>query len=232
MTQAVVISPARESRLGLSSLARETRSLLLSFVRSNACSLDGIPRGEGRTVLVIPGFFAGDWATTAHLRGFLDTLGYRTETAGVAFNLDPTPQLLARLERRLIRLSARGPIDLIGQSFGGVLARDLARRHPERVRKVITLCSPLRVPITTLLAPFVRSLLWLYDRDWLARHAVAQPLPMPATAVYTEDDGVVDWRECVQDEAPGCVNVRVSGAHVTIGQNPEALAAIARALSS
>jgi len=230
--EAIVASPAPESRLGLSSLARETRSLLLSFLTSNACPLEGLPRGDGRTVLVIPGFFAGDWATTAHLRAFLQALGYRTETAGVVFNIGPTPQLLTRLERYLVRLSAEGPIDLIGQSFGGVLARDLARRHPDRVRRVITLCSPLRVPIATPLAPFVRSLLWLYDRDWLARHAVVEPLGIPVTAVYTEEDGVIDWRGCLHDEASGGVNVRVSGAHVTIGQNPQALAAIARALSS
>ena len=224
--------PARKSGLGLSSLARETRSLLVSFVQPGGASVGGLPRGDGRTVLVIPGFFAGDWATTAHLRAFLDALGYQTRTAGVAFNIGPTSQLLARLERHLLRLSVNGPIDLVGQSFGGVLARDLARRHPDRVRSLVTLCTPIRVPITTPLAPFVRSLFWLYDREWLSeRQRIAAPLGIPVTAIYTEEDGVVDWRDCLQDDAPGCVNVRVSGAHVTIGQNPETLAAIARALS-
>jgi hypothetical protein len=43
---------------------------------------------------------------------------------------------------------------------------------------------------------------------------------------------VVDWRECLQDDRAGCRNVRVSGAHATIGSSPSALAAIAQALTS
>ena len=54
---------------------------------------------------------------------------------------------------------------------------------------------------------------------------------VPVTALYSEEDGVVDWRECLQDEHPGSKNVRVSGAHATVGSNPAALAAIAEALS-
>jgi pimeloyl-ACP methyl ester carboxylesterase len=227
-----VVRPAPGSALGLGSLAREAKSLFLSFVTTQPQTIGDFPRGDGRTVLVIPGFFAGDWATTAHLRAFLLRLGYRVETAGIVFNIGPTPQLIARLEARLLALSEDGAIDLVGQSFGGVLARDLAARHPGRVRKVVTLCSPVRIPITTPLAPLVRVLAGLYDRSWMARrHNMIAPLAVPVTALHTEEDGVVDWRECLQDPAPGYENVRVSGAHVTIGTSPSALAAVAHALS-
>jgi pimeloyl-ACP methyl ester carboxylesterase len=221
-----------EGPLGLASLFRNGLSLVASTVKAPAPVFDTLPSGNGRIVLVIPAFLAGDWAT-AHLRAFLVRLGYRVVTANIAFNLGPTPQLVAKLDRVLESAAANGPIDIVGQSLGGVLARDLARRHARCVRRVVTLCSPIRVPITTPLAPAAQALAALYDKDWLARRAViAGPLGVPVTALYSEDDGVVDWRECLQDDQPGCENVRVEGAHATIGSSPSALAAIAKALSS
>ena len=88
------------------------------------------------------------------------------------------------------------------------------------------------MPITTPLAPAARLLGAFYDSNWLERrHRIVGPLSVPVTALYSEDDGVVDWQECLQDEYPGSKNVRVSGAHATVGSNPAALVAIAKALS-
>ena len=228
----VAVNPARGASLGAQSLLRNGASLIVHSLKPRPTTDAALPRGNGRVVLVIPAFLAGDWAT-ARLRHFLSTLGYRIETAGIALNLGPTSALLAKLDNALLRASEHGPIDLVGQSLGGVLARDLARRHQARVRRLITLCSPVRVPITTPLAPAARLLMRCYDGNWLARrHVIAGPLGVPVTALYSEEDGVVDWRECLLPDHPGCENVRVSGAHATIGSSPSALAAIARALGS
>ena len=215
------------------SLIRNGLSLVSTLAEPPNAMPAGLPRGDGRIVLVIPAFLSGDWAT-AGLRAFLAHLGYRVETAGVALNMGPTSRADPQTRSDVDALGAEGaPIDVIGQSLGGVLARDLAQRHPRQVRHVITLCSPIRVPITTPLAPAARLLSVLYDFDWLARrHAIAGPLGVPVTALYSEDDGVVDWRECLQDDRPGCRDIRVSGAHATIGSSPSALAAIAHALTS
>ncbi|HKD22244.1 MAG TPA: alpha/beta fold hydrolase [Rhizomicrobium sp.] len=228
----VAIYPARGAGLGALSLVRNGASLVAGALKPHAKTDRSLPAGDGRTVLVIPAFLAGDWAT-ARLRQFLSALGYRVETAGIAFNLGPTTQLLAQLDEALLRAAQDGPIALVGQSLGGILARDLARRHQARVRRLITLCSPIRVPITTPLAPAARLLVRYYDRDWLARrHVIAGPLGVPVTALYSKEDGVVDWRECLQDNHPHCENVRVTGAHATIGSSPSALAAIARSLGT
>jgi pimeloyl-ACP methyl ester carboxylesterase len=227
----VAVYPARGAGLGAHSLLRNCVSLMAHALKRHAPADAALPRGDGRAVLVVPAFLAGDWAT-ARLRQFLAALGHRVETAGIAINLGPTTQLLAKLDDAFLRASQDGPIDLVGQSLGGVLARDLARRHPARVRRLVTLCSPVRVPITTPLAPAARLLMPLYDRDWLARrHIIAGPLGVPVTALYSEDDGVVDWRECLLADHPNCENVRVAGVHATIGSSPAALAAVARALS-
>ena len=122
---------------------------------------------------------------------------------------------------------------MIGQSFGGILALDLARRYPDRVRKVVTLCSPVCVPITTPVAPLVHLFKPFYDTDWLLRHSAApRTSGAPVIALHTEEDGIVDWRECLREPLPDCENVRVTDAHVTIGSSPSAQAAIAWALST
>jgi len=232
-SEALAVYPKRDHALGLSSLFRNGMSLASTLLKPPSVVTGEIPRGDGRIVLVIPAFLSGDWAT-AGLRGFLSQIGYRVETAGIALNFGPTTQLIGKLDRTLLRLAASqgAAVDVIGQSLGGVLARDLAERRPDCVRHLITLCSPIRVPITTPLAPAARMLGVFYDSSWLERrHRIVGPLSVPVTALYSEDDGVVDWRECLQDEYPGSKNVRVSGAHATVGSNPAALAAIAEALS-
>lgn len=232
--EALAVYPGRDSALGVLSLVRNGMSLAATLLNPPSSLTGEFPRGDGRIVLVIPAFLSGDWAT-AGLRGFLTGLGYRVETAGVGLNLGPTTRLIRKLDRALLQLAAlQGePIDVIGQSLGGVLARDLAERRPDCVRRLITLCSPIRVPITTPLAPAARLLTAFYDSAWLERrHRIVGPLGVPVTALYSEDDGVVDWRECLQDEGADCRNVRVSGAHATIGSNPVALIAIATALNS
>jgi pimeloyl-ACP methyl ester carboxylesterase len=225
------VLPKRGSHLGFGSWMRDLHALAACTLNPPPYPSTGLPRGGGRVVLTIPGFLAGDW-TMIRLRTFLENLGYRIETSGIAFNGGPTPQTIARLDDVLLRLVEKvGPVDLLGQSLGGVLARDLAHRHPAAVRRVVTLCSPIRFPISTPLAPVAQIFAPFHDPIWAARAAtVASSPPMPVTAIYSEDDGVVDWRQCLQDEAPGYVNVRVAGAHSTMGSNPEALTAVAVAL--
>ena len=96
----------------------------------------------------------------------------------------------------------------------------------------MTLCSPIRFPVTTPLQPFAQALAPFHEESWVARRdEIAQPLSVPVTAIYTEEDGIVDWRQCLQDETDMAKNVRVSGAHTTVGSNPEAQTAIAFALA-
>jgi pimeloyl-ACP methyl ester carboxylesterase len=226
------ILPARGSHLGVSSWVRDLRALASCTLNPPPYPTAELPRGNGRVVLTIPGFLAGDW-TMIRLRTFLETLDYRIETSGIVFNAGPTARAIGRLDAALLcaAQAAGGPIDLLGQSLGGVLARDLAHRHPTAVRRVVTLCSPIRFPISTPLAPIAGLFAPFHDPAWAARAAtVALPPPAPVTAIYSEDDGVVDWRQCLQDETPGYANVRVGGAHSTVGSNPAAQIAVALAL--
>jgi pimeloyl-ACP methyl ester carboxylesterase len=181
-------------------------------------------------VLVVPAFLTGDGFTAA-LRGFLARCGFRSFGWGLGLNWGPTPRLLAGLRARLLALrqSEGVPVALLGHSLGGLLARDLAHAEPDAVRHVVTLGSPIRLPTASPLAPLFRLLLPSYAADLdLAR--LAAPLPMPTTAVWTRQDGIVDWRSCLPPEQDS--GVEVSGPHMTLARNPAVLAALVRRLAA
>jgi hypothetical protein len=104
----------RESRVGF-----EAAQLLRSPVWRGV----GVPPGDGRAVLLIPGFLAGD-GSLATMTKWLRANGYRTGRAGIRANIGCSEEACVRLEERLERLADRSgaPVAIVGQSRGGVLA--------------------------------------------------------------------------------------------------------------
>jgi hypothetical protein len=49
--------------------------------------------------------------------------------------------------------------------------------------------------------------------------AIAEPPPVPVTAIVSRDDGVIDWRASVPAPSPLLEVVEVTGAHMTICSN-------------
>lgn len=192
-----------------------------------------LPHGDGHVVLVLPAFLTGDWQTKS-LRRFLRRCGFRAKGWGLGTNWGPTPRILDGLQRRLTELCAwqGGPVSLIGISLGGVLARNLAHSHPQNVKQLITLASPWRLPTASTIEPLVEIASRFYSQDVdLAR--LRGPLPVPATSLYTRDDGIVAWQTCFAADA-ACdteTAIEVGGAHVSIGCNPQALALVAQLLT-
>lgn len=227
------VFPDATSDLGVRSLAREMTAVATSALSPASPLPENLPRGDGHTVIVLPGLLSGDWTTT-RLRDVIAQLNYRVETPEMLFNTGPTRQVLAKLETTLAE-SARASgarVSLVGVSLGGVLARQLALDNPAAIRCIVTLCSPIRYPVITPLQPLAHALSPFHDRAWLNRRGeIGGPLPVPSTAVYSKEDGIVDWGQCLQDDVPGAVNVCVGGPHMTIGSNPDAQRAVAHALA-
>jgi pimeloyl-ACP methyl ester carboxylesterase len=173
------------------------------------------PRGEPHPVLVLPGLLASDVSTTV-LRGWLGRLGYRVVGWDLGRNRGPTPQVVTGLRRLLDRLTAehRGPVSVVGWSLGGIFARGLAARSPDQVRQVVTLGSPFAAAEGAL-------------DDTAGR----RPLPVPSTSVYSREDGIVDWRACLQEVGPASENVAIRGSHLGLGHNPAALWVVADRLA-
>jgi hypothetical protein len=194
--------------------------------------LGPVPLGDGHPVIVLPAFLCSDHMSRG-TRDWLTALGYEVEGWGAGVNIGPTSGAVASVDailRRVTETSGR-KASLVGVSLGGVLARALANANPERVRRVITVCSPFRLPTASPLEPFYRALRPLHSgADLMLEHLTAPP-PVPTTAIYSPMDGVVAWRSCLDAPGPNRENVAVEGAHTTMLANPKTLRIIAERLA-
>jgi pimeloyl-ACP methyl ester carboxylesterase len=101
-------------------------------------------RGNGHSVLVIPGYSAGD-VNFIPMRNWLKRMGYRPVKSGIDFNPDWSEEIvkeIGQLAEDEFRNSGR-PVTLIGHSLGGLQARSVAQRNSHAVRRLIMLGAPL-----------------------------------------------------------------------------------------
>src|SRR5215208_4831118 len=230
----------RESRLGLEAAALR---------RSPVFGGLGVPPGERRPVLLIPGFMAGD-LSLGTLAGWLRRNGYCTHRTGIRANFDCSEEACRRLEARLEHMAERHGerVVVIGQSRGGVFAKALAARRPELVQGIVTLGSPsvsqLAVhPLVLAQVGLVSALgsarlpglfTWRCLRGECCgpfREAIMGPFPedVPYMSIYSRTDGIVDWRSCL-DPAAECVEVDAS--HCGMSVNARVYRELAGALAS
>lgn len=230
----------REARIGL-----EWAGLRRSDVFRGA----GVPAGDGRGVLLIPGFLAGDGSLATMTRWLRDA-DWRTKRAGIRANISCSESACARLEERLERLAdATGDrVAIVGQSRGGVFSKALAARRPDLVSGVVALGSPVRsqlavhplvlaqVGVVAALGsgPMRGLISWSCLRGACCeRFRAALEGPFPAdvgyVSVYSRTDGIVDWRSCLDPEA-ACVEVRAS--HCGMSLSADTYRAIAGSLWS
>jgi pimeloyl-ACP methyl ester carboxylesterase len=197
--------------------------------------LRSLGRGDHHPVFVMPGFL-GDDSSTLPLRFYIRSWGFWAHGMHGGQNPGPTPKLLARVEERLAKIHDRHgrKVTLVGWSAGGQYARHLARRHPEMVRQVITLATPLQIhPQDRSSMSFIADRLeHRFDPEFrrLADHERG-PLPVPSTSIYSRTDGVVRWQACLDIGDERHENVEVHGSHSGMGFNPAALAVVADRLS-
>lgn len=199
----------------------------------------GVPTGDGRPVLLIPGFLSGDW----HLRvlnNWLERLGYRPYLSGIVFNVQHSERLLAGLRRRLTEVhSETGTrVSIIGHSRGGLLAKVLSQRRPLLVEQVITLGAPLAdwtdlAAMTHRAVGFVRLANEIaYGRRLNAEGRFSHDLEadplVPTTSIYTKSDETVNFRACIRPDIP---SMAVWGSHNGLLVNPEVYRLLGRLLA-
>jgi len=215
--------------------------------RSTVWRGGGVPYGNDRPVLLIPGFMAGD-GSLATMTHWLRANGYHTRRAGIRANVGCSEAACARLEARLEGFAeATGQrVAVIGQSRGGVFARALAARRPDLVSGIVTLGSPTVSQLSV--HPFVLAQVALVGAlgsgrvpgmfTWRCLRgeccsrfredlAGAFPPEVGYVALYSKTDGIVDWHACL-DPAAECVEVRAS--HMGMGLNAQVYAEVAHAL--
>ncbi len=101
------------------------------------------PALSSKTVMLLPGFGAHPIRMRWMARK-LEKAGHTAKRWGLGYNFGATADRFAKVERRLLDLHRRAgePVYLVGWSLGGIMARELAKQHPDKVAKVITLGSP------------------------------------------------------------------------------------------
>ena len=144
----------------------------------------GVPHGDGRSVLLLPGFLVSD-ATLRLLARFLRRIGYRPVASGIRFNSgcgDSFDERMVGVIDREYSMSGRR-LAIVGHSRGGHYARSLAARYPDRVSHIVTMGTgvedPLDVSVLTKCGAAVVRSAWavVTPRD---RSVDALPCAAPA----------------------------------------------------
>jgi len=209
------------------------------------------PRGDGRPVLVVPGYMADDVAMYP-LRWFLKRIGYNALPWKLGRNVESNSSRLRRIEdatefrrqmetRLLQRVddiveSYGEPVTIVGWSMGGLYANAAALSSPDKVRQVITLGTlygDLRGTILWgMLRLINRSSVAGREQDfssWTQQENQADRR-VPTTVIYSTSDGVVAPESAMLDEHPFVEHVRVPSSHLGFAYNPLVWQAIAKAL--
>ncbi|MEM9991433.1 MAG: alpha/beta hydrolase, partial [Bacteroidota bacterium] len=187
--------------------------------------------GDGHPVLVLPGFMTGD-SSTRPLRKFLRRIGYDSYGWNLGRNTGGRKYVFAMIDRiNEIYDQRRRKVSIIGWSLGGVYAREVARRVPNKVRQVITMGSPF------IGLDKKNNISWLYeiisgenieDLDERMIAEMRQTPPVPVTAIYSKSDGVVPWEYCMENsDSPNVQNIQVKGSHCGLAYNVSVLSCIA-----
>jgi len=209
----------------------------------------GIPRGDGSAVVVVPGFLGSD-TYLAQLHSWLSRIGYRPYFSGIGVNAQ-CPNLLIqyRIAENIQKalMDTERKIHLIGHSLGGIIARAIAAQRPGDVASVITLASPFRGtvvhPSVLKAAEAVRRRILQSEGDdvlpacytgrctcnFLNSLKRVLPKSIRQTAIYTRNDGVVDWRYCLTGKKEN--DFEVPGTHVGLTFNPTVYSLIASRLA-
>ncbi len=193
-------------------------------------------KGEGKPVLIMPPYLGNDFSTR-FVRKHLTSLGFKTYKwdLGVnTLNSKYIPSLVERLDE--IYQKHQEKVSLVGWSGGGMFAKIIANRHPEKVAQLITIGSPvwgvknMNTPLVRLLEFFRGKTLKERNEKFLKE---LEAIPkVPITCIYTKTDGLLPWKHCQEAETlrADIKNIEVFGSHIGMGANTSILFTVANAL--
>lgn len=200
--------------------------------------------GHGKTVMFIPGFMAGD-ISLAPLANFCRFLGHRSVMSGIWSNSSCPREVLELVGARIERVAERhgGPVVVIGHSLGGIYAREIGRRYPELVERVITMGSPIRRPrdaanravqaVASSIAAWRGRAEGCLSENCSCGLSISDKAPtlVPTTVIYSRTDGIVHWDSCIDRSAsPMVENVEVHCSHVGMAVSADVYKIIAARL--
>ncbi len=205
---------------------------------------EGVPPGEGRPLLIFPGFLASKRSTGA-LHHVMNAAGWDARVAPVGRNAGPAQHSVDAAEGTLRALidAHDEPVTIVGHSRGGQFARILAVQYPEHIRQVIAVGTPLTVkypsyivvkaPAEALDKAWRKGAFGHVDverEQWVDDHRY-MPFPdsVDLVSVWSRSDGIVDWRLSLE---PAARNIEVDASHMGLLNSVAGIKGIAHALET
>jgi hypothetical protein len=188
--------------------------------------------GRGRAVMVLPAFLAND-LPTAQLRRTLRACGFTVYGWAQGLNVGARRGKFERLLRRIDIIAAEngGRVALVGWSLGGLYARELAKRRPDKVSIVVTLGTPFSQGLRANNAWKLYEAINDHDVDHPPVPIVPSVKPpVPTVAIWSPRDGIVAPASAAGEDGEADRRIELACRHNEMVSDPAALRAIVTAL--
>ena len=193
---------------------------------------------KNKPVLLMPPYLGND-NSTAFVRNYLKSVGFVTYKWDLGVNMinsKSLPKLIEKLDE--IYEKHQEKVSLVGWSGGGIFAKIIANRHPDKVEQLVTIGSPVW-GVKNIKTPVVRSLEFLRGRKLKERNdkfiKELEEIPeVPFTCIFTKTDGLLPWKHCMEAETlrKDIKNIEVFGSHCGMGANASVLLTVANSLNT
>lgn len=204
---------------------------IIAFLLVGAISLLRGQRGNGRPVVVIPGYGFGNPSTWL-LRKMLQWHGFDVHPWNVDRNDGLFDCHINALEEQISALHERSGrrVTLVGWSLGGIYSRIVVNRVGEKIDQIVTLASPFRLRSLSEAPAFVRRTLEKKGLRPLSTETLAPYFDeyvatpsQPSTSVFSYSDCVVGEELACDTTTPVNDSIGIYGSHVGMTHNPFAL---------
>jgi pimeloyl-ACP methyl ester carboxylesterase len=181
-----------------------------------------------QVVMILPGFGASPMRMR-YLAQALERAGHIAKRWGLGRNWGPDRDRFDAIEERLLALHARHgrKVVLIGWSLGGLYAREIAKRQPQAVAKVISMGSPFSG------SPRANNVWRAYQ--FITGHSVdAPPIdadlagkpPVETVALWSANDGVIAPRCAAGRPGERDRAIALRCTHMGFTYDPQAIATV------
>lgn len=189
---------------------------------------------ESRAVMLLPGFGTHP-ARMKPLRIALEAAGHRVSDWGLGFNFGPTEDRFERLCERVLTMARKEgePLVLVGWSLGGLFAREVAKRHPEAVRLVITMGTPFSGDRRANNAWRAYQLIAGHsvDEPPIGQDMAAKP-PVPTVALWSARDGIISPRSSCGRKGERDLAIPMRCTHLGFAAHPDVAAMLKRLVAA
>ena len=207
-------------------------SPLVPLLRPFRPPLDLPKARQPRLVMLLPGFGTHP-LRMRYMAKRLERAGHTVKRWGLGFNLGPTERNFALLEERVRQIRARygEEVVLVGWSLGGIFARELAKRHPDLVAKVITMGTPFSGSLYANNAWRIYQLVTGHSIDQPPVEAqVSVKPPVETVALWSPRDGVIAARSACGRPGERDRAIALRCTHLGFAHSFEAIRAVAEEL--